>query len=95
MRIPKSTKELKENAENAARAQLAKRAKLEKEHAAKFNRCRCMNFIPKPQTECDYCLLAKYGLSEHITHDALDHLCMVELLPMDKVVEALRKAENR
>lgn len=60
---------------------------------AKFNRCHCMNFIAKPHTECDYCLLAKYGLSEHVTHDALDHLCIVDLLPVNEVITALRKAE--
>jgi hypothetical protein len=91
----KTIRELEENAKNAARAQAAKRAKLEKKHAEQFNRCRCMSFVSKPQTECDYCVLAKYGLSKHITYDSLDHLCMKELLPFDEVVAALRKAESK
>lgn len=59
-------------------------------------RCKSCNlYVEHGIDECDSCLLARHGLSNHVTYDALDHLCLDELIPQDQVVKALRAAERR
>ena len=57
-------------------------------------KCECGSFIEDSVTECDWCVLRKYDLTTCIKYDTEDQLCMEELLPMDEVVKALRKAEK-
>jgi hypothetical protein len=67
---------------------------MKKHRKVMTKKCKCGNFVKDSNTECDWCILGKYNLIKHMTHDSLDHLGMVDLLPMDKVIEALRKAEK-
>lgn len=48
-------------------------------------------FVPDDQDICDPCLKAEYDLWSHITYDSLDHLGMVDLVPLDYVLKIIRK----
>lgn len=73
---------------------MAKQRKNKREPARATGRCACGLYVVGV-AECDSCLLARHGLSGHVTYDALDYLGMRELLPQDEVVRALREAEGR
>lgn len=50
------------------------------------------SFVADDQTICDACLIARFGLADHGTCDALDHLGMFILYPEEHVIRALRLA---
>lgn len=51
-------------------------------------RYKCDNYIPDEYKLCDFCFLAQFGFDT--THDALDHLGLVDLVPQDQVLRVLR-----
>ena len=54
----------------------------------------CDNYIADGHTLCDFHLLAKYNLLDKVVCDTADKWCEYDLLPVDTVLQALRRAEN-
>ena len=70
--------------------QLKKRIMDRKEQWTK--KCSCGCYIPNDYTLCDSCFLAQFKFDT--TYDALDHLCLTELIPRDQVLAVLRNLYN-